>query len=51
VLRNRLDGISPRDVSAFVSVPLVLLAVAFAASVVPVRRAVKLDAVTALRSE
>ena len=51
VLRSLHYGVSLRDVSVFVLVPLVLLVVAFAASAVPARRAVKLDAMTALRSE
>lgn len=51
VLRSLLYGVSARDAGVFVGVPVVLIAVAFAASVLPAWRAAKLDAVTALRSE
>ena len=51
VLRSLLYGISPRDVGVFLLVPVVLIMVAFVASAVPARRAVRLDAMTALRSE
>jgi len=51
VLRSLLYGISPRDVGVFLLVPMVLILVAFAASALPARRAVRLDAMTALRSE
>ena len=44
-------GIPSRDPLTFASVPLVLLAVAGAATIVPARRAVRIDPVTTLRDE
>jgi ABC-type antimicrobial peptide transport system permease subunit len=44
-------GIPSRDPLTFAIVPLVLLAVAGAATIVPARRAVRIDPVTTLRDE
>ena len=44
-----LQGMSPLDVATFAAVPLVLLAVAGIACLAPVRRALGVDPMTALR--
>jgi ABC-type antimicrobial peptide transport system permease subunit len=51
VAANLLYGISPADSLTFLLVPLVLLSAAAAAVVVPVRRALRVDPMNALRSE
>ena len=50
-LRTMLYGVESLDVATFVAAPLMLLAAAFAASVIPVRRAAGIDPLTALREE
>ena len=48
-LRALLYGVSPRDVETYAVFTVLLMSVAFAASVVPGRRAARVDPVTALR--
>ena len=51
ILESFLFGVKPRDPVAFVAVPLVLIAVALIAVMVPAIRATRIDPVTALRYE
>lgn len=50
-LDSQLYGVASLDPATFVSVPLVLLLIAVLAAVVPARRAMRVDPVTALRCE
>ena len=50
-IASLLYGVPPHDPVTFVAVPIVLLVVAMLASVVPARRAARIDPVTALRAE
>jgi predicted lysophospholipase L1 biosynthesis ABC-type transport system permease subunit len=49
VLSAFLYGISPHDALTFIAVPIVIVAVAAVACLVPARRAAKVDPLTALR--
>lgn len=49
LLASFLYGVSPMDATTFVTIPLVLALVAFAASYLPARRATKVDPMEALR--
>ena len=51
VLSSMLFGLSAHDPLAFISVPLLLLVIALAASYVPARRAMRVDPIVALRYE
>ena len=51
LMRSPLAGISPRDLTVFTVVPIVLTAAAFVASYLPARRAVKIDPMETLRHE
>lgn len=51
VMHSLLFGISPGDLATFISVPVLLIAVALIACLMPVRRAAAVDPAIALRSE
>jgi putative ABC transport system permease protein len=51
LLNNQLYGIESLDPATFISVPAVLLLIAAIAALVPARRAMRVDPVTALRYE
>ena len=51
VLQAILFGISPFDPVAFICAPLFLLAIACAATLVPIRKALRMDPIATLRYE
>ncbi len=51
LLRAILFGVSPYDPAAFIAAPLVMLAIAASAALVPTRRALRVDPMSVLRSE
>ena len=51
VMSGLLFGISARDFTTFFSVPLILICIAFAASIIPAWRASRVDPMVALREE
>jgi ABC-type antimicrobial peptide transport system permease subunit len=51
LLAGVLHGITPTDPLAFAGMSAVLIAVAFVATVIPARRAARIDPMIALRTE
>ena len=51
VLRNQLHGVSPFDPIAYAGVGVVRTIIAVAATIVPARRATRIDPIAALRCE
>jgi putative ABC transport system permease protein len=51
LIGSLLYGISPRDLTVFIGVPILLVAVALAACCIPARRAMRVDPMVALRYE
>jgi ABC-type lipoprotein release transport system permease subunit len=51
MVRTFLFGLSPADPLTLVTVPLLLVAVALLASLIPARRAATADPMTSLRAE
>ena len=51
LLAGLLHGVSPADPTSFVAIALLVVAIAFVASYMPTRRAVRIDPVAALRAE
>jgi putative ABC transport system permease protein len=49
-LSTFLYGVSPHDALTFVAVPIILVAVAVIACLVPARRAAKVDPLAAIRA-
>jgi ABC-type antimicrobial peptide transport system permease subunit len=51
VMTSLLFGVTPTDLATFIAVPLLLFLVALVASLIPARRATKVDPLIALRYE
>jgi len=51
ILRSQLFGVTPADAATFVLVPIVLLAIAILACILPALRATRLDPTAALRAD
>jgi putative ABC transport system permease protein len=51
VMSSLLFGVTPTDLATFIAVPLLLFVVALVASLIPARRATKVDPLVALRYE
>lgn len=51
VMESLLFGVSTRDLTTFLGIPLVLAAIAFLSIYIPARRAMKVDPMVALRQE
>jgi ABC-type antimicrobial peptide transport system permease subunit len=51
LLQSVLFGVSPYDPAAFVGAPVLMLAIASAAALMPARRAARVDPMSVLRSE
>jgi putative ABC transport system permease protein len=51
IMSSLLYGVSTTDPAAFIGIPLLLIAVAFVASYLPARKAMKMDPIAALKHE
>jgi putative ABC transport system permease protein len=51
LLQSVLFGVSPHDPLAFIGAPLLMLAIAAAAALIPTRRAMQVDPMSVLRAE
>ncbi len=51
LIASMLYGVKATDLETFIVVPLLLLSVAVAATILPARRATRIDPVIALRNE
>ena len=51
VMESLLFGVSTRDLTTFLGIPVVLVAIAFLSIYIPARRAMKVDPMVALRQE
>ena len=51
LIESLLFGVNAIDSATFIAVPVLLLAVAFGASIIPARRAIRVDPLVALRHE